>query len=79
MKYVIVASVSNELRDMESKRQKLLFEISSANKKIEELKNEILRKQTDLERVQISLQQVSQNNIKMYPTSQFEFQKFNSI
>ena len=64
---------------MESKRQKLLFEISSANKKIEELKNEILRKQTDLERVQISLQQVSQNNNKMYPTSQFEFQKFNSI
>ena len=50
-------SVNNELRDLEAKRQKLLSEISTFGLKIEELKNEAGRKQIDLERIKLSINQ----------------------
>ena len=53
----IKISVNNELRDLESKRQKLQSEISSCGQKIEDLKNEASRKQMDLERIKLSISQ----------------------
>lgn len=46
-----------ELRELESRRQKLQSEISQYNQKIEELKQELLREQTELERLKISVEQ----------------------
>lgn len=53
----IKISVNNELRDLEAKRQKLQSEISSLGIKIEELKNDALRKAMDLERIKLSISQ----------------------
>jgi len=46
-----------ELRELESRRQKLQSDISQYNQKIEELKQELLREQTELERLKISVEQ----------------------
>lgn len=46
-----------ELRELESRRQKLQSDISQYNQKIEELKQELLREQTELERLKISVGQ----------------------
>ncbi|RZB38838.1 exostosin-3, partial [Asbolus verrucosus] len=53
----IKGSVLSELRDMERKRQKLLFEIQSYSKNIEELKQELAHQQTNLNRLKISVEQ----------------------
>ncbi|KAF4528808.1 hypothetical protein B566_EDAN017311 [Ephemera danica] len=50
-------SVSLELRDLEARRQRLQAEVSNYNQRIEELKTEMLRQQTDLERLKISVEQ----------------------
>lgn len=49
--------MSVELRELESRRQKLQSDISQYNQKIEELKQELLREQTELERLKISVEQ----------------------
>ncbi|KAH8415869.1 hypothetical protein KR222_002318, partial [Zaprionus bogoriensis] len=51
------STVSVELRELESRRQKLQSDISQYNQKIEELKQELLREQTELERLKISVEQ----------------------
>lgn len=53
----IKGSVSSELRDMESKRQKLLIELQLYTKNIEQVKGELLHQQTDLNRLKISVEQ----------------------
>ncbi|XP_032596857.1 exostosin-3 [Drosophila grimshawi] len=53
----IKSTVSVELRELESRRQKLQSDISLYNQKIEELKQELLREQTELERLKISVEQ----------------------
>ncbi|XP_034101913.1 exostosin-3 [Drosophila albomicans] len=53
----IKSTVSVELRELESRRQKLQSDISQYNQKIEELKQELLREQTELERLKISVEQ----------------------
>ncbi|XP_044750897.1 exostosin-3 [Coccinella septempunctata] len=53
----IKGSVLSELRDMESKRQKLLAEIQSYMKSIEELKQELVHQQTNLNKLKISVEQ----------------------
>lgn len=53
----IKGSVLSELRDMEHKRQKLLFEIQTCTKNIEELKQELTHQQTNLNRLKISVEQ----------------------
>lgn len=53
----IKSTVSTELRDLESKRQKLQSDISSYNAKIDELKQELSRQQTELNRLKISVEQ----------------------
>ncbi|EFA03391.1 exostosin-3 [Tribolium castaneum] len=53
----IKGSVLSELRDMERKRQKLLLEIQSYTKNIEELKQELVHQQTNLNRLKISVEQ----------------------
>ncbi|XP_044266685.1 exostosin-3 [Tribolium madens] len=53
----IKGSVLSELRDMERKRQKLLLEIQSYTKNIEELKQELAHQQTNLNRLKISVEQ----------------------
>ncbi|XP_066599206.1 exostosin-3 [Prorops nasuta] len=53
----IKVSVSNELRDLESKRQRLQVEVSSFTQRIDELKQELLHQQTDLDRLKISVEQ----------------------
>lgn len=53
----IKLSVSNELRDLESKRQKLQAEISVYNQKIEDLKVDVIRQQQELERLKLSVEQ----------------------
>lgn len=57
------ASVSNELRTLESKSQKLKNEITSYHQKIEQLKLEMIKQQSDLNRLKISVQQVSRSRI----------------
>lgn len=52
----IKRSVLGELRDMERKRQKLLTEIQSYTKSIEELKKELVHEQTNLNRLKISVE-----------------------
>lgn len=53
----IKISVSNELRDLEAKRQRLQVEVSGFTQKIDELKQELLHQQTDLDRLKISVVQ----------------------
>lgn len=53
----IKVSVSNELRDLEAKRQRLQMEVSSLSQRIDELKQELLHQQTDLDRLKISVVQ----------------------
>uniref|UniRef100_T1J3I4 glucuronosyl-galactosyl-proteoglycan 4-alpha-N-acetylglucosaminyltransferase n=1 Tax=Strigamia maritima TaxID=126957 RepID=T1J3I4_STRMM len=53
----IKLSVSNELRDLENKRQKLQGEISLHSQKIEELKADVLRQQQELEKLKLSVEQ----------------------
>ncbi|XP_055839540.1 exostosin-3 [Episyrphus balteatus] len=50
-------TVSIELRELESRRQKLQSDIGKYNQKIEDLKQELLREQTELERLKISVEQ----------------------
>lgn len=54
----IEGSVSAELRDLEAKRQGLQQEIASHTSHIEELKLELARQKTELERVKMSVVQV---------------------
>lgn len=49
--------MSIELRELEARRQKLQTDISQHNHKMEELKQELLREQTELERLKISVEQ----------------------
>lgn len=53
----IKSTVSIELRDLESKRQKVQSDISSYHEKINELKQELIRQQTELNRLKISVEQ----------------------
>ncbi|EFN78322.1 exostosin-3 [Harpegnathos saltator] len=53
----IKISVSNELRDLSAKRQRLQVEVNSLAQKIDELKQELLHQQTDLDRLKISVEQ----------------------
>lgn len=53
----IKTSVSNELRDLEAKRQRLQVEVSSFTQKIDDLKQDLLHQQTDLDRLKISVVQ----------------------
>ncbi|KAF2881360.1 hypothetical protein ILUMI_24803 [Ignelater luminosus] len=55
--YRIKGSVSSELRDMESKRQKLQQELQAYTKNIEQLKFELSHQQTELNRLKISVEQ----------------------
>uniref|UniRef100_A0A1Y1JTS9 Exostosin GT47 domain-containing protein n=1 Tax=Photinus pyralis TaxID=7054 RepID=A0A1Y1JTS9_PHOPY len=55
--YRIKGSVSSELRDMESKRQKLQQELQAYTKNIEQLKFELNHYQTELNRLKISVEQ----------------------
>lgn len=53
----IKSTVALELRELEAKRQKLQADISSYNAKIDDLKQELLRQQTELNRLKISVEQ----------------------
>lgn len=55
----IKGSVSAELRELEAKRQALLQEVASHTNRIEELKLELSRQKAELERVKMSVVQVS--------------------
>lgn len=55
---VLIGSVSNELRDLEAKRQKLQSEVVTFTHKIEVLKTELNRQQTELNKLKLSVQQV---------------------
>lgn len=46
-----------ELRELEARRQKLQFDIGGYNQRIDELKQELLRQQTELDRLKISVEQ----------------------
>lgn len=50
-------TVSVELRELESRRQKIQSDISVYNQKIDELKQDMLRQQSELERLKISVEQ----------------------
>jgi len=52
-------SVNNELRNIEGKRQKLLSELASNHKKIEDSKAELIRQEAELEKLKMSVKQVS--------------------
>lgn len=58
--YGIKMPVCNELRDLESKRQKLQAEVGSLTLQIDELKQELLHQQMDLHRLKMSVVQVAQ-------------------
>ena len=51
--------MSSELRDLESKRQRLQTAVASFTQKIDQLNMELLHQQNELERVKLSVQQVS--------------------
>ncbi|XP_061398084.1 exostosin-3 [Musca vetustissima] len=53
----IKSTVSIELRELEARRQKLQSDIGQCNQKIEELKQDLMREQTELERLKISVEQ----------------------
>ncbi|XP_015365982.1 PREDICTED: exostosin-3 [Diuraphis noxia] len=50
-------SVNNELRNIEGKRQKLLSELASNHKKIEDSKAELIRQEAELDKLKISVKQ----------------------
>lgn len=52
--------MNNELRNIESKRQKLLGELAINNQKIEDAKGELVRQEAELEKLKISVKQVNQ-------------------
>lgn len=51
-------SVSGELRELEAKRQRVQTDIATLNRRLEDAKNEAGRRRNELDRLQISLQQV---------------------
>ncbi|XP_044730794.1 exostosin-3 [Chrysoperla carnea] len=53
----IKSSVSGELRDLESRRQRLQADVTAYTQKIEQLKQDLAHQQTDLERLKISVEQ----------------------
>lgn len=53
----IKTSVSNELRDLESRRQKLQTEIAVLSQRVEDLKAEYSHQQIELERLRLSVEQ----------------------
>lgn len=53
----IKSTVSVELRELEARRQKLQSDIGLYNQRIDELKQELLRQQTELDRLKISVEQ----------------------
>lgn len=53
----IKGSVSTELRDLESRRQKLQADVTLYTHKIEQLKLDLAHQQTDLDRLKISVEQ----------------------
>lgn len=53
----IKSTVSMELRELESRRQKLQVEIGLYTQRIDELKQELMRQQTELDRLKISVEQ----------------------
>ncbi|XP_039296108.1 exostosin-3 [Nilaparvata lugens] len=53
----IKGSVSSELRDLESKRQRLQTAVASFTQKIDQLNMELLHQQNELDRVKLSVQQ----------------------
>uniref|UniRef100_U5EV17 glucuronosyl-galactosyl-proteoglycan 4-alpha-N-acetylglucosaminyltransferase n=1 Tax=Corethrella appendiculata TaxID=1370023 RepID=U5EV17_9DIPT len=53
----IKGTVSVELRELEARRQKLQSDIGLYNQKIDELKQELQRQQTELDRLKISVEQ----------------------
>jgi alpha-1,4-N-acetylglucosaminyltransferase EXTL3 len=53
-------SVSAELRELEAKRQRVQTDIAVLNRRLEEAKNEAGRRRNELDRLQISLQQVGE-------------------
>lgn len=55
----IKASVASELRDLESRRQRLQSEITSLSQNVEDVKREASRNHLQLERMQLSLKQAS--------------------
>lgn len=57
-----LGSVNNELRNIEGKRQKLLSELALNHKKIEDAKAELIRQEAELEKLKISVKQVSLTN-----------------
>lgn len=57
-----LGSVNNELRNIEGKRQKLLSELALNHKKIEDAKAELVRQEAELEKLKISVKQVSLTN-----------------
>lgn len=58
MLFSFPGSVSIELRDLESKRQRLQLEVVGFTQRIDELKLELIHQQTELERLKISVEQV---------------------
>ena len=56
---VLSGSVSSELRDLESKRQSLQQEVANSLSRIEDLKLDVQRQKAELERVKLSVVQVS--------------------
>lgn len=56
---IFIASVNNELRNIEGKRQKLLSEITINHQKIEDAKAELVRQEVELEKLKISVKQVN--------------------
>lgn len=57
--YITIGSVSSELRDLEAKRQRLQSEVSTFTHKIDQLKIDLLRQQTELDRLKLSVEQVT--------------------
>lgn len=53
----IKSTVSMELRELESRRQKIQIEIGIFTQRIDELKQELMRQQAELERLKISVEQ----------------------
>lgn len=53
----IKSTVSTELRDLEARRQKLQSDIGLYNQRIDELKQDLQRQQTELDRLKISVEQ----------------------
>lgn len=68
----IKLSVNNELKDLEAKRQKLQAEISSLGLKIEELKNEAVRKSVELDRIKLSISQAEVAHLEILERNQPE-------